>query len=238
VRRGELQLRRLDELRRTVSESHFSRRTVRGERAASMLEREGLLARVEASITRRDGGPASVAIVGEPGAGKTTLPHAALGDAPSARTLSARCSPLGERIPFGVIYQLFEPIARATPEGASPSLAPARNDASTGTVANTWYMCSSVQSMPDVKSGRATPSSLDSTERKQSKALTMAGAVGPVGSGVGVWIASGDVCGSSPPRLELSRQPDMVVAKPSAASAVTARLIGVFMFSPQRVLGQ
>ncbi len=54
-----------------------------------------------------------MAIIGEPGAGKTSLLTAALEQTSAEHVLFAQCSPVGQHIPFGGLHQLFGALARS-----------------------------------------------------------------------------------------------------------------------------
>ena len=85
---------------------------------AVVLERDAELSRIEAAVTRAQGGHGSLLVVeGPAGIGKSALVGAvrAVSDAAGTRTLRARGGELERDFAFGVVRQLLEPALAETP---------------------------------------------------------------------------------------------------------------------------
>ena len=86
--------------------------------AAVVLERDAELSRIEAAVTRAQGGHGSLLVVeGPAGIGKSALIGAvrAVSDAAGTRTLRARGGELERDFAFGVVRQLLEPALAEAP---------------------------------------------------------------------------------------------------------------------------
>lgn len=87
----------------------------------AIIEREGERAQVRGHLDRVGGGGAvTIAVTGSARSDKSGILRAVAAEHDDWLVLWANCLPLGDAIPFGVVYQWFAGLARVTDDGDAP----------------------------------------------------------------------------------------------------------------------